>query len=180
MPTSLRLSFVLVTTLTVGATAASADASEINLPKAGDTSLSLGFPNGNNPYAAGTAGLWFMLSDQLNFGANVGIGLDFDTSSSYDFLLAPALRFYVGDTVRIRPFLLAQVNLRIFENPVTTDADINFGLLPGFGVELWIIDELSVSGHLGLGFDLYQGEGSSASIGTLTSGIQANLYFDLF
>lgn len=157
-----------------------ARADDLVLPDTGKTSLSLGFPAGDNAYAAGTIGLWFMFTDRINFGANFGMGLNFDTPSAYDFLFAPALRLYLGEEQRIRPFLIGQVNGRVYENPDSGELDVNFGFIPGLGAELWILSELSVSGYLGLGFELYRGEGTSAAIGTLTSGIQANLYFDLF
>lgn len=154
-------------------------ADEIRRPEQGDLSLSLGFPTGDNAYAAGAAGAWYMITESLNLGFNVGIGLNFDQPGAWDFLLAPAVRYYLMTEGRVAPFLLGQVNTRFFENPQSRDADANFGFLGALGVELWILSELSAAGWVGLAFDLYQGSGTSASIGTLTSGLTVNLYFDL-
>jgi hypothetical protein len=151
-------------------------ADPVERPDAGDLSLSFGVPSGGNDYAAGAAGLWWMASDSVNLGFNVGLGFNFDQDNAVDILLAPALRYYLLRTDRVSPFLLGQMNLRIFENG--PDADLNFGLLTGLGAEVWLISELSLAGYVGMGFDLYQGDGGSASIGTLTSGITLNLYFD--
>jgi hypothetical protein len=151
-------------------------ADPVERPEAGDLSLSFGVPSGGNDYAAGAAGLWWMASDSLNLGFNLGLGVNFDQDNAVDVLLAPALRYYFLKADRVSPFLLGQMNLRIFENG--PDADLNFGLLTGLGAEVWLISELSLAGYVGMGFDLYQGEGGSASIGTLTSGLTLNLYFD--
>jgi len=154
----------------------SASAEPVERPGKGDLSLSFGVPSGGNDYAAGAAGLWWMASDSVNLGLNLGLGVNFDQDNAIDILLAPALRYYFLDTRRVSPFLLGQANVRVFENG--PDAEVNFGLLAGLGAEVWLISELSVSGYMGMGFDLYQGDGSSASIGTLTSGLTLNFYFD--
>ena len=175
-----RTSFIsLIAGLIVLSAPSPSVAEEIERPTAGDLSLSFGVPSGGNDYASGAAGMWYMASDNLNLGLNFGLGVNFDApASGWDILLAPAARFYLTRGGRISPFLLGQLNLRPFEND-QAEVDLNLSLLGGFGAEVWLIDELSLSGFIGLGIDVYQGSASSAAIGTLTSGLTANFYFDL-
>jgi hypothetical protein len=169
------LSLVALATL---ATARPASAEDIERPRASDLSLSFGVPSGGNDFAAGAAGVWYMLSDQMNLGLNFGTAVQFNQPESWDFLLAPAVRYYLTTGDRIAPFVLGQANLRLFEN-AAGDADLAFSLVAGLGAEVWLIDELSLAGYVGLGADLYQGEGSDVAFGTLTSGLTANFYFDM-
>ncbi len=151
------------------------EAAAAERPKANDLSLSFGIPSGGNGYASGAAGLWWLASERLNVGFNVGLGLNFDTNEVYDLLLAPAARLYLTTGDRISPFILGQVNLRLFE--AQSEADVNLAFVGGLGAELWFMRELSLSGYVGLGIDAYQGRGSSARIGTLTSGLTLNFYW---
>lgn len=175
----MRLPALLVCTALALSLPQLAHADEVVRPDAGNLSLSLGIPSGGNDYAAGAAGLWWMLSDRLNLGFNVGLGFDFDDDTrDYEMILAPTLRFYLTEGGQIAPFILGQVSLQVFENDFE-DMDAGFGFTGGLGAELWVLSELSIAGHVGMGFLLYDGRGSSARVGTFTSGLTANLYFDL-
>lgn len=156
--------------------AAPADAKKMPRPKSGDSSLSFAVPSGGNSTVAGAAGLWYMVSDDANLGMNVGLGLNFaDNASAYDILLAPQLRYYLSKKGRVSPFVLGQVNVRLFENGAG-DFDGQFGLAGGLGGEIWLLEELSLAGHIGLGIDIAQGANTDPALGTFTSGLSANIY----
>lgn len=146
----------------------------------GDWSISLAVPNGGNPYADGTAGAWYMITDNMNLGVNLGFGIesqtvvsnyDQDNQSStsrtgFDLLLAPALRYYLTSDSSVAPYILGQMNFHKYfdgDNDTSADpSDENFNgdlqpelsLVGGFGVEWFPVERFSIGGHVGLGIDL--------------------------
>ncbi len=152
---------------------------------AGKHSLSFGVPGGGNPYAAGAFGYWMMLTPEINFGINVGFGLDRreagpdDTITSWDLLLAPTLKYYTSRRSSVAPYYFAQLNLRLHDTGVdNVDHDPELGLAGGLGVEWFPVPAFSIGGHAGLGIDILRsGAGEPIAVGTFTSGLSAQIYF---
>ncbi len=143
----------------------------------GATSLSLGVPGGGNPYASGTFGIWYGLSGDMNLGINVGLGIDTATEpdSTFNLLLAPALKYYMMPGAEVTPFILGQLN---FSFTSLGDDAVDLGLLGGFGAEWFITDVFSLAGYTGLGIDLLRpNEVDPLRIGTFTSGFSAQIYW---
>ncbi len=162
----------------------------------GAVSLAFGVPTGGNPYAEGTAGVWYMVTDSINLGINLGVGVDSTTEinnyetdegfsvnrTGFDLLIAPAIRYYLMNDSPVAPYILGQVNFhKYFDGEPATSADptdANFSselqpelaLIGGFGLEWFPIERFSIGGHVGLGVDLIRQntrEGGAVG-GTLT------------
>ncbi len=137
-------------------------------------SLSLNVPAGGNPAGGGTAGLWMMMSPQLNVGFNVGLAFDSENDPGHDILLAPALRYYFAQTSPVAPFYYGTARIRIVDQD---EDDIQVGIAGGLGAEWFVTDVFSIAGWTGLGIDLVR-PGDGIAVGTLTSGISAQIYWD--
>lgn len=154
-----------------------------NALAAGKHSLSFAVPGGGNPYATGAFGYWMMLTPEINFGINVGFGLDRqgnnvndDVTTNWDLLLAPALKFYTSRRSVVAPYYFAQLNLRLHDTNGNTDPEL--GLAGGLGVEWFPVTNFSIGGHAGLGIDILRaGNGEPIAVGTFTSGLSAQIYF---
>lgn len=157
------------------ARAQEAPASKVR-PSVGDLSLSLGLPGGGSADLEGGAGVWWLLSDVINLGLVAGLRVEFDGNDAYVFSLAPTARFYLATQGRVSPFVHARVALRAFEG-VTDDAEFGLGLEGGLGAELWLLPELSLSGHVGVGVEAATNDDGAFAI--FTSGLAANFYFTL-
>lgn len=152
---------------------------------AGTHSLSFGVPGGGNPYAPGTLGYWFMLAPQVNLGLNLGFALDRvggpndETTTSWDLLVAPAVKFYTSRLTTVAPYYFAQVNLRLNDDGIdATDEDLELGVALGLGAEWFPVPNFSIGGHVGLGVDILRaGNGEPVALGTFTSGLSAQIYF---
>lgn len=169
------LVFVAVAGASLSAEAQEAPASK-ERPSVGDFSLSLGLPGGGNADLEGGAGLWWLLSDVVNLGLVAGLRVEFDGDDAYAFSLAPTARFYLSTRSRVSPFIHARLALRAFEGP-GNDAEFGMGLEGGLGAELWVLPELSLSGHVGLGVEAATND--DGAFATFTSGLAANFYFSL-
>lgn len=196
----------------------------------GAMSLSFTVPAGGNPYADGAAGVWYMVTGNINLGINLGLGIESQEviegynsddeestqSTGFDLLLAPGIRYYLLEDSSVAPYILGQLYFQKFfdGNDETTgdpdevydrrtdndtdnddirynsDLQPRFGLIGGFGLEWFPVEQFSIGGHIGLGFDLvrpnefqFNGENNSTlttrgpRIGTLTSALKANIYF---
>src|SRR5262249_2399616 len=100
----------MIATMTASAARAQESASGANALVAGAKSLSFRVPNGGNRYADGAAGIWYMMTDDINLGINVGLGIDrtdtgADTNTAWDILLAPAIKYYMAKGV-VNPYFL--------------------------------------------------------------------------
>ena len=161
-------------------TASSTQADEANALSSGTSSLAFTVPAGGNPYANGTAGYWYMLTDSINLGINLGLGIEstktiqnFDTdneestqTTGFDLLLAPAIRYYLMNESSVAPYILGQINFhKFFDGDNDTSADPteeNFNselqpelaLVGGFGLEWFPVERFSIGGHIGLGIDI--------------------------
>ncbi|MBC7793077.1 MAG: hypothetical protein H7Z43_05175 [Clostridia bacterium] len=175
---------LLVTVLSVTVLASSAraqDTTSPNLLVAGAKSLSFAIPGGNNGYASGAAGLWYMITDQVNLGFNVGLGLDRQnagtgTETTWDILLAPAMRYYLKTDGVVAPFIHGQANFRINHQPDNTGEEL--GVAGGVGAEWFPVRQFSIAGQVGLGVDVVRQNNSEPAIGTFTSQLSAQLYWD--
>lgn len=139
-------------------------------------SLSLNVPGGGNPAGAGTAGLWMMMSPQLNVGLNLGLALDNENDPGHDILLAPALRYYFASMGPVAPFYYGTARIRIVDLPDPANT-VQVGVAGGLGAEWFVTDVFSIAGWTGLGIDLIR-QGDGVGVGTLTSGISAQIYWD--
>ncbi|MFU8807093.1 MAG: hypothetical protein ACNA8W_25015 [Bradymonadaceae bacterium] len=155
---------------------------------AGAHSLSFGVPGGGNPYAPGTLGYWIMVAPEINVGINVGFALDRrtvtvgaeeETRTSWDVLLAPAVKFYTSRLTTVAPYYFAQVNLRFHDDGIdATDEDLEMGLALGLGAEWFPVPNFSIGGHVGIGVDVLRpGNAEPVALGTFTSGLSAQIYF---
>jgi hypothetical protein len=171
----------MIATLTTSAARAQ-DTSSANALVAGAKSLSFAVPAGGNRYASGAAGIWYMLSDDMNLGVNVGLGIDrtdtgTDTNTAWDILLAPALRYYMAKGV-VNPYFLGQVNLR-FHDDGGADNDPELGIAGGIGAEWFPVRNFSIGGEAGVGIDIIRsGAGEPIRLGTFTSALVANIYWE--
>lgn len=118
--------------------------------------------------------------------------------TGFDLLLAPALRYYLTNDSSIAPYAFGQMNFhKYFDGDSDTSADPTddaynsdlqpeLALIGGFGIEWFPVKRFSIGGHVGMGFDLLrQNERSGTTltrnglrIGTFTSSLNANLYFE--
>jgi len=137
-------------------------------------SLSLNIPAGGNPAGGGTAGLWMMMSPQLNVGFNVGLALDSENDPGHDILLAPALRYYFAQTSPVAPFYYGTARIRLVDQD---DDNIQVGVAGGLGAEWFVTDVFSIAGWTGIGIDVVR-PGDGIGVGTLTSGISGQIYWD--
>ncbi|MEM6532014.1 MAG: hypothetical protein AAF654_05290 [Myxococcota bacterium] len=143
----------------------------------GRHSLSFSVPNGGNGFAGGAAGYWIMAGN-LNLGINVGLALDTGgDETSYDILLAPALRSYLYTNGKVAPFWFGQVNLRLADNGTADTQEL--GIAGGVGVEWFPVPQFSISGQIGLGVDIIRPDPlDPVALGTFTSVLTAQIYFD--
>lgn len=143
---------------------------------AGDLSISLGIPGGGNPYAAGTFGLWYAFTGNMNFGINVGFGLDTaPIDDVFNLLLAPALKYHLMPDSEVQPFFIGQLNLGF--TSVGDDA-VDLGILGGFGAEWFVTEEFSLAGYTGIGVDILRpNDTDPIRIGTFTSGFSGQIYW---
>jgi hypothetical protein len=139
-------------------------------------SLSLNVPGGGNSAGGGTAGLWMMMSPQLNLGINVGFALDTENDPGHDVLLAPALRYYFAQTSPVAPFYYGTALIR-FVDVKDPNHNIQLGVAGGLGAEWFVTDVFSIAGWTGLGINIVR-QGDGMGVGTLTSGISAQIYWD--
>jgi len=181
LATGLASTAVLATLLSLGAGVAQAQEGFTPAPTVSNASsgpkkmsLSLNVPGGGNPAGAGTAGLWMMMNPQLNVGFNVGLALDNENDPGHDILLAPALRYYFASMGPVAPFYYGTARIRIVDQD---DDNVQVGLAGGLGAEWFVTDVFSIAGWTGLGIDLVRA-GEGIGIGTLTSGISAQIYWD--
>lgn len=174
----------LVAGLSIMVVAASAQAQDTAAPKnlltQGAKSLSFAIPGGNNPYASGAAGFWYMMTNEINLGINVGLGFDrvnagTGTDTQVDFLLAPALRYYLMTDGVVAPFVHGQANFRLVDD---SDFGAEFGLAGGVGAEWFPVRQFSIAGQVGLGVDVVRKGEAEPRIGTFTSQLSAQLYWD--
>lgn len=146
-------------------------------------SLSFSVPGGGNPYSGGAFGLWYMVSSPLNLGVNLGFAVDSvdvggESQTAVDFLLAPAVKYYMNTNSQVAPFLLGQFNMRIGSDGVDgSDSEVEVGLLVGFGIEWFPVRNFSIGGHTGLGFDFVRPDPQGFAMGTLHSGLSAQFYW---
>ncbi|MEO1481960.1 MAG: hypothetical protein AAFU77_07620 [Myxococcota bacterium] len=143
----------------------------------GKHSLSFSIPDGDNGFAEGAVGYWIMAGN-LNLGINVGFALDTGTDdTAYDILLAPALRSYISTAGKVAPFWFGQLNLRLADVGGADTQEL--GVAGGLGVEWFPVPEFSVSGQVGLGVDIIRPDPlDPVAIGTFTSALTAQIYFD--
>lgn len=170
------LSLTLASTATAQEAQPTTTASSGNAFGNGATSLSLGVPGGGNPYANGTFGIWYGVSNDINLGINVGLGLDTAGEETvFNMLLAPALKYYMMPGAEVTPFILGQLNLAF--TSVGDDA-VDLGLLGGFGAEWFITPVFSLAGYTGVGIDLLRpNDVDPLRIGTFTSGLSVQMYW---
>lgn len=171
---------------TMGASIASAqessNASGGNALTLGAKSLSFAVPNGGNGYASGAAGFWYMLAENVNLGFNVGLGIDrvdngTETTTNWDLLLAPAVRYYLSTSGVVAPYFHGQANLRFHDTDGDNDPEL--GVAGGIGVEWFPVRNFSVGGQTGLGIDLIRsGSGEPVKVATFTSALLANIYWE--
>jgi hypothetical protein len=171
----------LVAVLGVMLLASSAQAQDTAAPRnmltQGSKSLSFSVPGGGNPYAAGAAGLWYMLTNEMNLGLNVGLGIDrAGGGTSFSLLLAPALRYYLMTDGVVAPFFFGQTNFLIANPAGPGDTNFEWGIAGGLGAEWFPVRQFSISGQVGLGVDIVR-EGDEPGIGTFTSQLAANIYW---
>jgi len=140
-----------------------------------DMSLSFGVPVGGNPVAAGTAGIWTMLTPVMNVGLNVGLNLDTESDQGFDLLLAPAVRYYLAQIGPVATFGAGEMKVRVFDAGDETDLDL--GAAVGLGAEWFITDVFSLAGWTGLGIELFRPQGG-LRIGTLTTGLSVQIYWE--
>lgn len=202
---------------TTSSSASAGSTGEANSLNSGAYSLSFAVPGGGNPYANGAVGFWYMITDNINLGINLGLGIeatetingyntdaeDSTSTTAFDLLLAPAMRYYLFNTDSVAPYILGQLNFhKFFDDNDDTTADLDddnnaynselqpeLALIGGFGLEWFPVEQFSVGGHVGLGIDILrqhdapaQTEGATVTkngfrIGTFTSALTANLYF---
>jgi len=135
---------------------------------------------------------------------DTSVDLDSDEiPTRFDLFLAPTARYYLFEDSNVAPYILGQVFFQKFWDGVdstTADPDeaVNnadkefnseeqprFGLVGGFGLEWFPIEQLSFGGYVGLGIDLVRPNELDGNvivqngprIGTLTSAVNANIYF---
>mgnify|MGYP003572168704 CR=1 FL=1 len=139
----------------------------------GAQSFSFSVPGGGNGYADGAAGVWMMLSDNMNLGLNVGLGFANKPDTTYNILLAPAVRMYSSTDGNVLPYIHGQANL-LLPDP----GDLQLSAEGGLGVEWFVTKSFSLAGHAAVGLNLLQQGGSDAgiSIGTFQSVLTANIY----
>lgn len=177
----------MIATLTASAARAqessgSSNASGSTALVAGAKSLSFRFPGGGNRYADGAAGIWYMMSDDINLGINVGLGIDrtdtgADTNTSWDILLAPAVKYYLAKGV-VNPYFLGQLNLRLHDDG-GNDNDPELGIAGGIGAEWFPVRNFSIGGEAGVGIDIIRsGNGEPVKLGTFQSALVANIYWE--
>lgn len=172
---------VALMSATLFASAARAEEGGANSLVAGAKSLSFRLPGGGNRYADGAAGIWYMLSDDMNLGINVGLGIDHQNPgasvTAWDILLAPALKYYMAKGV-VNPYFLGQVNLR-FHDDGNNNNDPELGVAGGIGAEWFPVRNFSIGGEAGLGIDIVrQAPGKPVKIGTFQSALVANIYWE--
>ncbi len=181
-----RIGLVIACMLTTAAAsvanAQETSSSGTNALVAGAKSLSFRVPAGGNRYADGAAGIWYMLSDDMNLGINVGLGIDrtevgTDTNTSWDLLLAPAIKYYMAKGV-VNPYFLGQLNLRLHDDGGSNN-DPELGIAGGIGVEWFPVRNFSIGGETGVGIDIIRsGNGEPVRLGTFMSSLVANIYWD--
>ncbi|MEO0605507.1 MAG: hypothetical protein AAF211_29015, partial [Myxococcota bacterium] len=101
--------------------------------------------------------------------------LDFEDDQPFELAVAPVARIYLTDRGRVAPFALGEAQLS-FADDDDGQLDGFLRLAGGLGGEVWLIDELSLAGHVGLAVDLLRGNGRSPALGTFTSGLTVNVY----
>jgi len=174
----------MIATMTASAASAQegSNASGSNALVAGAKSLSFLVPSGGNRYADGAAGIWYMVTDDINFGINVGLGIDrtdtgADTNTSWDILLAPAMKYYMAKGV-VNPYFLGQLNLR-FHDDGANNNDPELGIAGGIGAEWFPVRNFSIGGEAGVGIDIIRsGNGEPVKLGTFQSALVANIYWE--
>lgn len=173
-----RIAILLFCTLVLGAANLSAQESTFgNAFEEGKMSLSFGLPGGGNPYASGTAAIWYGMSDQMNLGFNVGLGIDTASKpdSTLNLLLAPTLKYYLMPGSEVTPFMLGQLNLGL---TTLGDDAVDLGILGGFGVEYFLNHVFSIAVHTGIGIDLLRpNDVDPLKLGTITSGLSGQIYW---
>ena len=160
--------------------------------------------------AAQTLGYWHMINNRVKLGADLGLRVDTREVSdlsgtenadgelpqkqvtSTDFIFAPGIRYYTRRKSSTALYILAQFNLRVFDDgdANTTDDEspsgnkvfnpdeaMQLGLLMGFGAEWFPAKRFSISGELGLDFSLARPGTQGFALGTYLSALSANLYF---
>ena len=172
----------MIATMTASAARAQeSSAGGANALVAGAKSLSFAVPGGGNRYANGAAGIWYMISDDMNLGINVGLGIDRTdtgggTNTDWDVLLAPAIRYYMAKGV-VNPYFLGQVNLRFHDTGGDNDPEL--GIAGGIGAEWFPVRNFSIGGEAGVGIDIIRaGNGEPVRLGTFQSALVANIYWE--
>jgi hypothetical protein len=124
-----------------------------------------------------------MVTDTINLGMNLGLGIDPQgaggaTTTNYDILLAPAMRYYLTTSGVVAPFIHAQANLRFYDDHVDTK-HIGLGAAGGIGVEWFPVRNFSVGGQTGLGLDIVRPDpGKPVKLATFTSALTAQIYWE--
>lgn len=178
----LGLVIALMVVTGVASRASAQEGASSNSLVAGAKSLSFELPSGGNGYADGAAGIWYMMTDNINLGVNIGLGIDRedsgnDTTTTWDVLLAPAMRYYLSTTGVVAPYIHGQANLRFFDDG--GDDHVELGLAAGIGVEWFPVRNFSVGGQTGLGIDLVRsGTGEPVKVATFTSALTAQIYWE--
>jgi hypothetical protein len=147
----------------------------------GAKSLSFALPSGGNGYASGAAGLWYMVTDNINLGMNFGLGIDrqgaANTVTTWDVLLAPAMRYYLSTSGVVAPYIHGQANIRFYDDK--SDKHVNLGVAGGIGVEWFPVRNFSVGGQTGLGMDIVRPDpGKPIKLATFTSALTAQIYWE--
>jgi hypothetical protein len=98
--------------------------------------------------------------------------------TQWDLLLAPEIRYYLTTMGPVLPFISAVLKFRMFD-PGAADSENSLGVGGGIGLEWFITKVFSLAGHTGIGFDFIRpGDDSGVGIGTLTTALSVQLYFD--
>ena len=159
---------------------------------------------------AQTLGYWHVIAPRIKLGLDFGLRVDTrevddleatpsedgtqrqKQVTSTDFIFAPGLRYYTRIKSSTALYLLAQFNLRAFDDgDSNTSGDENpgggkvfnpaeafqFGLLMGFGAEWFPVKRFSLSGEMGLDFSLARPGSQGFAMGTYLSSMSANFYF---
>ena len=174
---ALALSLVL-------AASTSASATDLNrLDESGVMSLSLGIPAGGNPYAPGALGVWYMVSSPINLGINFGMRIDSrdegeESVTATNFLIAPAVKYYININSRVAPYILGQLNLGFAnEGGEDSETETTVSTILGLGIEWFPVAQMSIGGYTGLAINLVRPDPQGFGMNTLTSGLTAQFYF---
>lgn len=147
---------------------AESSSGESALPPQGTIGMSFGLPTGGAP----TAGASYFVTSDSAIRVDLGLGMQTDPESQFDYSLEVAWRKYLPSRGRVAPF--AQPG--IFVNRLDAAGSSTFAVTAAVGLEYQFLDRFSVSGSTGLAF-ISVTKPDSTRIVTGTSGLFGNFYW---